>query len=77
MAEAELRYSPMLGRRTRTGPWDEQIRSTYRLIQEAIDAGQWDRAAELANYFVEEAEVCFAIYRQWIPDLRAHLRPVA
>jgi hypothetical protein len=74
MAEVELQYSPMLGRRTRTGPWDEQIRSTYRLIQEAIDAGEWDRAAALANYFVDEAEVCFAIYRQWIPDLRAHLR---
>ena len=51
-----------------------RIRSTYLLIQQAIDAGEWDRAAELANYFVDEAEVCFAIYRQWIPDLRAHLR---
>ena len=45
-----------------------------RPIQEAIDAGEWDRAAELANYFVDEAEVCFAIYRQWIPELPAHLR---
>jgi hypothetical protein len=74
MSNAELEYSPILGRRTRTGPWDELIRSTYQLILDAIEAEEWDRAATLANYFVEEAEVCFAIYRQWIPDLRAHLR---
>ena len=74
MNDVELEYSPILGRRSRTGPWDEQIRSTYRLILDAIAAEEWERAASLANYFTEEAEVCFAIYRQWIPDLRAHLR---
>ncbi|HTT90801.1 MAG TPA: hypothetical protein VMF65_14710 [Acidimicrobiales bacterium] len=73
MPESELQYSKALGRRVRTGSWREQVVSTYRRILEAIDEGRWGPAAKLANYFVEEAEVCFAIYRQWIPDLRAHM----
>ncbi len=73
MSETELEYSKVLGRRVRTGPWSEQVVSTYRRILESIDEGRWSAAAKLANYFGEEAEVCFAIYRQWIPDLRAHL----
>lgn len=68
-----IEYSSALGRRVRTGPWSEQVVSTYRKIREAIEAGSWDDAAKLANYFVDEAEVCFAIYRQWIPDLQAFL----
>jgi hypothetical protein len=73
VAETKLQYSKVLGRRVRTGSWREQAVSTYRRILEAIDEGEWSSAAKLANYFVEEAEVCFAIYRQWAPDLRAHL----
>jgi hypothetical protein len=73
MAESELVYSPVLGRQIRSGPWPEQCVSTYRRIIEAIDCGEWSRAARLANYFVEEAEVCFAIYRQWIPAIRRYL----
>ncbi len=55
------------------GSWQDQRISTYRKIHEAIDAGEWDLAAQLANYFVEEASVCCGIYRQWIPDLNAFL----
>lgn len=55
------------------GSWQDQRISTYRKIHEAIDAGEWDLAAQLANYFVEEASVCWGIYRQWIPDLNAFL----
>ena len=43
-------------------------------MHDAIDAGKWEWAAELAHYFVDEASVCYGIYRQWIPDLRAFLR---
>jgi hypothetical protein len=56
------------------GSWQDQRISTYRKIHEAIDAGQWDLAAQLANYFVEEASVCWGIYRQWIPDVAGFLK---
>jgi hypothetical protein len=71
--ETRIEYLPALGRRTRLGSWEDQKISTYRKIREAIGEGRWDDAAELGNYFVDEARVCFAIYRQWIPDLRAFL----
>jgi hypothetical protein len=73
MGETRLEYFPPLGRRVRLGSWEDQKISTYRKIREAVDEGRWDDAAELANYFVDEAKVCFAIYRQWIPDLNAFL----
>ena len=73
IGETRLEYLPALGRRTRLGSWQDQKISTYRKIREAIAESRWDDAAELGNYFVDEAKVCFAIYRQWIPDLRAFL----
>lgn len=71
--ETALVFSDALGRRVRMGRWEDQKISTYRKIHEAIDAGEWAFAAELANYFVEEASVCYGIYRQWIPDLNAFM----
>src|SRR5439155_5642484 len=68
-----IAFSEFLGRRVRMGSWEDQKISTYRKIQEAVADERWDDAARLANYFVDEARVCFAIYRQWIPDLRAFL----
>ena len=73
MGETRIEYFPALGRRTRLGSWEDQKISTYRKIREAIEERRWDDAAELGNYFVDEAKVCFAIYRQWIPDLNAFL----
>jgi hypothetical protein len=73
LSETTIVFNDALGRRTRMGSWADQKISTYRKIHEAIDAGDWDFAAELANYFVEEASVCYGIYRQWIPDLNAFL----
>jgi hypothetical protein len=68
-----IAYSDVLGRRVRTGTWEEQQVSTYRRIQDAIGREAWDEAAALSHYFVDEAQTCFAIYRQWIPDLHAFL----
>ena len=68
-----IAFSELLGRRVRLGSWEDQKISTYRKIREAAADGRWDDAAKLTNYFVDEARVCFAIYRQWIPDLRAFL----
>jgi hypothetical protein len=73
MTETTLAFSDALGRRVRMGSWEDQKISTYRKIHEAIDAADWSFAAQLANYFVEEASVCYGIYRQWIPDLNAFL----
>src|SRR5688572_20271420 len=56
------------------GTWEDQKVSTYRKIREALDEGRWDDAAKLGAYFIDEAMVCFAIYRQWIPDLNGFLK---
>jgi hypothetical protein len=71
--DTRIEYVPALGRRARLGSWEDQKVSTYRKIREAIEDRRWDDAAELCNYFVDEAKVCFAIYRQWIPDLNGFL----
>lgn len=70
MAETQVAYTELLGRRVRMGSWQDQKVSTYRKILEALEAGEWDEAASLQAYFVDEANVCFTLYRQWIGDLR-------
>lgn len=56
------------------GSWEDQKVSTYRKIQSAVTSGRWDEAADLGAYFVDEANVCFTLYRQWISDLSGFLR---
>ena len=73
MSETTIAFSELLGRRVRLGNWQDQKISTYRKICEAIGAGRWDDAARLAAYFVDEANVCFTLYRQWIADLSGFL----
>lgn len=70
----KVAFSELLGRRVRMGSWEDQKVSTYRKIREAIEEGRWDEAAELGAYFVDEANVCFSLYRQWIGDLNGFLR---
>ena len=67
-------FSEALQRRVRLGSWEDQKISTYRKIQESVDAGRWDEAAELASYFIDEAAVCWHLYRQWLADLEGFLR---
>ncbi|MDE0118358.1 MAG: hypothetical protein OXT07_17295 [bacterium] len=74
MSENRIEFSEVLGRRVRLGPWEDQKISTYRKIIESIDQGDWETAADLADYFTDEANVCFTLYRQWINDLRGFLR---
>ncbi len=69
-----IAFTELLGRRVRLGPWEDQKVSTYRKIIDALDGGQWDEAAQLGSYFVDEANVCFTLYRQWIGDLNGYLR---
>jgi hypothetical protein len=72
--ETQIAFTELLGRRVRLGNWQDQKVSTYQKISEALDAGNWDNAAQLESYFVDEANVCFSIYRQWIPDLTGFLK---
>ncbi|MEO6829198.1 MAG: hypothetical protein ABI164_05270, partial [Acidobacteriaceae bacterium] len=67
-------FNEILGRRVRTGTWEDQQIGTYRKIKEALIEKRWDDAAALADYFVDEAKVCYDIYRQWIPDISAFLK---
>ena len=74
MGETTIAFTELLGRRVRMGPWEDQKISTYRKIIEALEGGRWDEAAKLGSYFVDEANVCFTLYRQWIGDLNGYLR---
>jgi hypothetical protein len=74
VTETRIAFTELLGRRVRMGPWEDQKVSTYRKIIDALDAGRWDEAAALGSYFVDEANVCFTLYRQWIGDLNGYLR---
>lgn len=74
MTETRIAFTELLGRRVRMGSWQDQRISTYRKIHEALDEGRWDDAAKLGAYFIDEANVCFTLYRQWIGDLNGFLR---
>ncbi len=73
MSGTGIAFSEALGRRIRLGSWQDQRVSTYRRIHEALDDERWDDAAALTAYFVDEANVCFSLYRQWIADLNGFL----
>jgi len=74
VTETTIAFTELLGRRVRLGPWEDQKVSTYRKIIDALDGARWDEAARLGSYFVDEANVCFTLYRQWIGDLNGYLR---
>lgn len=67
-------FSELLQRRVRLGSWEDQKVSTFSKIHAAIDDTRWDEAADLAAYFVDEAGVCWHLYRQWLADLEGFLR---
>ena len=60
-----LTWSPALGKRVREGSWQELAVSTVQRIEEAIAAGQMEVAAQLVDYFMEEAKVCHNVYQVW------------
>ena len=67
-------FSDILQRRVRLGSWQDQKVSTYQRIMEALETKEWTNAAELASYFIDEAAVCWQLYRQWLADLEGFLR---
>lgn len=60
-----LTWSPTLGKRVRGGGLQELAVSTVERIQDAIAVGQWEVAAQLIDYFIEEAKVCHNLYQVW------------
>jgi hypothetical protein len=61
-----LTWSEDLGKRVRVGDWPDQGVPTVTKIEEAAAAGDGEGAAQLVDYFMEEAKVCYRIYDIWM-----------
>lgn len=73
MTRTVVSWSDSLGKRVRSGTWAEQAISTTRCIEQEIDAGRWETAAQLVDYWMEEAKVVQAIYDSWTEGWRSFL----
>ena len=60
-----LTWSETLNKRVRTGDWKEQAISTTSKIVDAINDEEWEVAAQLIDYWMEEAKVVYVIYQVW------------
>jgi hypothetical protein len=60
-----LTWSDRLGKRVRDEAPSGLAVSTVDRVREAIAAGQWEVAAQLVDYFMEEAKVCHLVYVTW------------
>ncbi len=78
-----LTWSDEIGKRVRTGDWADQSVSTVTKIQEALreggdvfglTAGRRETAAQLVDYFMEEAKVVYVIYEVWTAGFLDWLR---
>jgi hypothetical protein len=78
-----LTWSAEIGKRVRTGDWADQAISTVTKIREALEeagddfgpmAGRRETAAQLVDYFMEEAKVIYLIYRVWTDGFLDWLR---
>lgn len=69
-----LTWSDDLGKRVRTGDWNDQVIPTVKKIEEAIGEGRGEDAAQLIDYFMEEAKVVHAIYKIWSEGFEKWLR---
>lgn len=69
----QLAWSEALGKRVRNGDWADQGVSTVAKIEQAAAAGRAEEAAQLVDYFVEEAKVCHLIYAVWFRGFVAWL----
>lgn len=68
-----LTWSDELSKRIREGDWDDQAASTVGRIEEAIDVGDGESAAQLLDYFMEETKVVYRIYDVWYTGLEEWL----
>jgi hypothetical protein len=70
---ARLEYSELLGRRVLGGDFERQRTSTVVQIREELGAGRFREAAELVDFFLDEAAIIFGFYRPWLNDLNEFL----
>lgn len=49
----------------RLGGTADQAVSTVARIEQSIESGHWEPAAQLVDYFMEEAKVVYVIYSSW------------
>ena len=70
----ELAWSESIGKRVRVGDWADQAVPTLTKAREALaeagdefglKAGRREVAAQLVDYFMEEAKVVYVIYEVW------------
>lgn len=69
-----LSFSAVLGRVVRSGDWPDQAVSTYDKIIAALEAGETTQAAALVDFFVDEADVIYGIFRNFIPDINEFMK---
>jgi len=69
-----LSWNEGIQKRVRAGDWTDQVISTVGKIEQAITDRRWEQAAELVDYFMEEAKVCHSIYGVWLPGFIEWLR---
>lgn len=69
-----LTWSEELNKRVRTGDWKDQAVSTTTKIQEALEVQEWELAAQLIDYWMEEAKVVYVIYQVWGEGWTSFLR---
>ena len=83
MTVTQLTWSDEIGKRVRTGDWADQSISTVAKIQQALreggdvfglPAGRRETAAQLVDYFMEEAKVVYVIYEVWTAGFLDWLR---
>lgn len=69
-----LEWSEAIGKRVRSGDWADQAISTVVKIEEelraagdefGLAANRRENAAQLVDYFMEEAKVVYVIYKVW------------
>ncbi|HEU0243852.1 MAG TPA: hypothetical protein VFQ75_08100 [Candidatus Limnocylindrales bacterium] len=69
-----LEWSDAIGKRVRSGDWADQAVSTVTKIEEelaaagdefGLAANRRENAAQLVDYFMEEAKVVYVIYKVW------------
>lgn len=68
-----LEFSDAIGRRVRSGEWKQQSVSTYDKIREAATHGRFADAAIMIDFFKDEAEVIYSLFRSLIPDANQFL----
>lgn len=60
-----LTWSDSVGKRVRQGDWIDQAVSTTHRVEQEIIAGRFEGAAQLVDYWMEEAKVVQVIYESW------------